>query len=129
MFLVLKGRLQEDENSPGESNAFCSRLPDDHLPGIHWYHPHKHGSTSTQTMGAQGTILVEDGGELWLPDENGCKDFREALSSMKDRIMHMATYGSHAGCMRVIDFVRQGEIDEDGVCSTKMPVPGTVAVA
>lgn len=92
IFLVLKGRSQEAENSPGESNVFYGRLPDDHLPGIHWYHPHKHGSTSTQTMGAQGTILVEDDGELWLPDENGCKDFREALSSMKDRIMHMATY-------------------------------------
>ncbi len=92
IFMVLKGRSQDDINSPGESNIFYGRLSDDHLPGIHWYHPHKHGSTSTQTMGAQGTILVEDDGELWLPDENGCKDFREALSSMKDRIMHMVTY-------------------------------------
>ncbi|WP_201294867.1 MULTISPECIES: multicopper oxidase family protein [unclassified Nocardiopsis] len=45
---------------PGESHAYEYHVPDDHPAGLHWYHPHSHGSTSHQSwMGLSGPIVVE----------------------------------------------------------------------
>ncbi|MDW3192998.1 MAG: multicopper oxidase domain-containing protein [Cytophagales bacterium] len=35
------------------------RIPEFHLPGTHWFHPHKHGSTSAQVEnGLAGTMVI-----------------------------------------------------------------------
>lgn len=35
------------------------RIPESHLPGTHWYHPHKHGSTAAQVEnGLSGSIVI-----------------------------------------------------------------------
>jgi len=37
------------------------KIPTTHLPGTHWYHPHKHGSTSAQVEnGLAGTIVIQE---------------------------------------------------------------------
>jgi FtsP/CotA-like multicopper oxidase with cupredoxin domain len=47
--------------SPGETYTYTSKLPDDHMGGTFWYHPHFHGSVALQTAGgAFGAIIVKD---------------------------------------------------------------------
>lgn len=46
---------------PGDSRQHEIVLPDYHSSGIYWYHPHLHGSTSSQVVsGMFGAILVKD---------------------------------------------------------------------
>lgn len=49
-------------------NEFVFELPDDHPPGTHWYHAHKHGSTERQVVGGlAGPLIVRDP-DGWMPD-------------------------------------------------------------
>ena len=46
---------------PGASFDYDYRLPDDHPPGVYWYHPHHHGTVADQVFGGlYGAIVVED---------------------------------------------------------------------
>lgn len=76
----------------GETFTWNGKLSEDHLPGNGWYHPHKHGATSMQSIGGQGPIIVEDDLDAWLKDANGCADIRTALASMPTRNLFMSTY-------------------------------------
>jgi len=50
---------------PGESFDYDYQLPDDHPPGVYWYHPHHHGMVADQVFGGlYGAIVVEDPAEL-----------------------------------------------------------------
>jgi FtsP/CotA-like multicopper oxidase with cupredoxin domain len=45
--------------SPGESYDYTIKIPDDHPPGLYWYHPHHHGSTAVQALsGMAGGVIV-----------------------------------------------------------------------
>lgn len=45
----------------GDSFNYEYQLPDDHPPGVYWYHPHRHGSVADQVFGGlYGAIIVED---------------------------------------------------------------------
>ncbi len=45
---------------PGEQYDYALELPDDHPPGLYWYHPHHHGSTAVQVVtGMAGAIIVK----------------------------------------------------------------------
>ena len=47
--------------APGESFDYDYRLPDDHPPGVYWYHPHHHGTAADQVFGGlYGAIVVGD---------------------------------------------------------------------
>jgi len=46
---------------PGEEYVMTLKIPNDHMPGTHWYHPHLHHATAAQAGGgAHGTIIVDD---------------------------------------------------------------------
>jgi FtsP/CotA-like multicopper oxidase with cupredoxin domain len=46
---------------PGRSQRYEYRLPDDHPPGVYWYHPHHHGTVADQVSGGlYGAIIVEE---------------------------------------------------------------------
>jgi FtsP/CotA-like multicopper oxidase with cupredoxin domain len=46
---------------PGESFRYDYRLPEDHPPGVYWYHPHHHGLVADQVFGGlYGAIIVAD---------------------------------------------------------------------
>jgi FtsP/CotA-like multicopper oxidase with cupredoxin domain len=46
---------------PGQSHQYEHRLPDDHPPGVYWYHPHHHGTVADQVFGGlYGAIIVGD---------------------------------------------------------------------
>ena len=50
---------------PGASFDYDYRLPDDHPPGVYWYHPHHHPRVADQVFGGlYGAIVVEDADEL-----------------------------------------------------------------
>ncbi|HEU4947302.1 MAG TPA: multicopper oxidase family protein [Kribbella sp.] len=50
---------------PGDAFSYEYRLPDDHRPGVYWYHPHHHGMVADQIFGGlYGAIIVEDGDPL-----------------------------------------------------------------
>ena len=89
IFIALEGR--DDASSPGNSLTLFGELPEDHLPGNHWYHAHHHLATSIQTFAAHGGIIVEDD-DAWLPDSQGCKDVRNALSEADQKIMLFTCY-------------------------------------
>nr|WP_308292654.1 multicopper oxidase domain-containing protein [Pseudarthrobacter humi] len=47
--------------SPGSTFNYEYKLPDDHPPGVYWYHPHHHGLVADQIFaGLFGAIIVED---------------------------------------------------------------------
>ncbi len=46
---------------PGTSFAYEYQLPENHPPGVYWYHPHHHGNVADQVFGGlYGAIVVED---------------------------------------------------------------------
>ncbi len=48
------------EANPGSRIDYAYDIPADHPPGIHWYHPHKHGATAIQmASGMSGALIVE----------------------------------------------------------------------
>lgn len=50
---------------PGSSQQYEYRLPDDHQPGVYWYHPHRHGTVADQVFGGlYGAVIVEDNGAI-----------------------------------------------------------------
>lgn len=76
----------------GETFTWTGKLPEDHLPGNGWYHPHKHGATSMQSIGGQGPLVVEDDLDAWLKDSNGCGPIRAALATMPTRNLFISAY-------------------------------------
>ena len=71
--LHVSGELPSDDVThsvnPGESYSYLTTLPDSHMGGTHWQHPHKHGSTTLQVAGgALQAIIVEDE-DGFLPDQ------------------------------------------------------------
>ena len=46
---------------PGTSFDYEYQLPQNHPPGVYWYHPHHHGNAADQVFGGlYGAIIVED---------------------------------------------------------------------
>lgn len=46
---------------PGGTFDSKFKLPEDHPPGVYWYHPHHHGMVANQIFaGLFGAIIVED---------------------------------------------------------------------
>ena len=63
--LYVSGELPSDDATvpvlPGEERVYTTTLPAEHMPGTHWLHPHRHGSTALQVGGgAASAIIVED---------------------------------------------------------------------
>jgi len=56
---------------PGQTFNYEYNLPDNHIPGTYWYHPHPHGHSADQVAaGLAGAIIVE-GGLDDLPEMQG----------------------------------------------------------
>lgn len=45
---------------PGQVFDYRFDLPEDHPPGVSWYHPHRHGTVADQLFGGlYGALIVE----------------------------------------------------------------------
>lgn len=51
---------------PGNETHYPYELPENHAPGLHWYHAHFHGSSAFQLMGGLVGALIVDP----VPDDN-----------------------------------------------------------
>lgn len=60
--LHVSGELPSDDVTlvvkPGDHFQYITTLPEDHLPGTHWLHPHRHGSTALQVGGGAASVMV-----------------------------------------------------------------------
>lgn len=55
---------------PDQAHRYEYRLPDNHPPGVYWYHPHHHGTVADQVFGGlYGAIIVEDDDEITVDRE------------------------------------------------------------
>ncbi|HXU36735.1 MAG TPA: multicopper oxidase domain-containing protein [Blastocatellia bacterium] len=44
---------------PGATYDYSFKIPDNHPPGMYWYHPHHHGSTAVQALsGMAGGVII-----------------------------------------------------------------------
>lgn len=61
--LAPKSSPNAGSRSPQENeHEYLVPIPPDHVPGLHWYHAHSHGSVYFQLMGGLfGALSVEDG--------------------------------------------------------------------
>lgn len=99
------------------------QIPKVHLPGTHWYHPHKHGSTSAQLEnGLAGTMVImenEDNAIVPFPGQtesvegNGGTQTDYDLDkwrAVNDRVMaiqEVSNYGLQAGDGSGINTIKQ----------------------
>ncbi|XP_077868217.1 laccase-like [Saccoglossus kowalevskii] len=67
------------EVHPEEQHVYTYVLPDNHAPGMHWYHAHHHGATAFQVIGGlAGAIIVDPVDDSIIPPE---------LSNMDEIVM------------------------------------------
>lgn len=62
------------EIQPGETFDFEFNLPDNHTPGMYWYHPHVHGTTGLHVNGGMAGVIILEGGLDDLPEVQGLTD-------------------------------------------------------
>ena len=66
---------------PGEQRDYVFEIPEDHPPGLNFYHPHKHGATTVQVItGMAGAIIVRGD----IDDVPEIKAAREILLVVQD---------------------------------------------
>ena len=53
--------------NPGEEYQYETLFPSNHMPGTHWIHPHRHGSTSLQLGGGAAMALIVKDPDGFLP--------------------------------------------------------------
>lgn len=63
--LHVSGEFPSDDPTivvpPGQHITFRLDIPVDHMPGTHWYHPHRHLTTTLQVGGgAVGAVIVQE---------------------------------------------------------------------
>ena len=110
-------------------------IPDDHMGGTHWYHPHWHGAVSIHVnFGAAGMIVVEDA-ENQLPAELRYKDSSTGHVIMEDYIVaafhvHFPditsitnTYVKNCICLDKIECENCGVVDRGGLKTTTSLIP------
>ncbi|EDX86612.1 Multicopper oxidase family [Synechococcus sp. PCC 7335] len=69
------------EISPGESHTYEYQIPENHLAGTFWYHPHKHGLVAEQLFGGLAGLFIVRGELDEIPE---VKAAREEFLVLKD---------------------------------------------
>ena len=71
--LHVHGDLPSDDTKlvvgPGEVFQYETTLPDDHMPGTNWIHPHRHGSSALQVGGGAALALIVEDPDNSLPEQ------------------------------------------------------------
>jgi FtsP/CotA-like multicopper oxidase with cupredoxin domain len=52
---------------PGQSLRYTVQIPQDHPPGLYWYHTHPHGESHRQALDGMSGALVIEGIESYFP--------------------------------------------------------------
>ncbi|CAL5229192.1 g12472 [Coccomyxa viridis] len=76
--------------SSPSANTYTYAIPQMHLPGIFWYHPHLHGSTALQGQTASGPITIQSN-VSYLTAGKGCAPLSALLGGVQTRILYLQT--------------------------------------
>ncbi len=89
-----------DQSIKGGSWDYQYKIPSDHLPGTHWYHPHKHGSTAAQVEnGMAGSIVIEENSTnaiVSIADATSRQQWQDEHDKVL-MIQEIANYGTQKG--------------------------------
>lgn len=91
-----EGSVSDQSVKPGRW-SYQYRIPENHLPGTHWFHPHKHGSTAAQVEnGMAGSMVIQEPSELAMfPGFEGTEWAQRFDQVMM--IQQIANYGLQQG--------------------------------
>ena len=67
---------------PGTSFLYNFPIPSDHPSGLHWYHPHKHGSTDVQVSGGMAGLIVMRGPIDQVPEIAAAREIFVVVQSL-----------------------------------------------
>lgn len=67
---------------PGDDYLYNFPIPSDHPSGLHWYHPHKHGSTDVQVSGGMAGLIVVRGPIDEVPEIAAAREIFLVLQSL-----------------------------------------------
>ncbi len=68
--------------TPGHDFLYNFPVPRDHPSGLHWYHPHKHGSTDVQVSGGMAGLIVVRGPIDEVPEIAAARDIFLVVQSL-----------------------------------------------
>lgn len=91
-----EGSVSDQAVKPGQW-AYQYRIPDNHLPGTHWFHPHKHGSTAAQVEnGMAGSMVIQEPEGLEIFPGSRGTEWEERFDTVM-MIQQIANYGLQQG--------------------------------
>jgi FtsP/CotA-like multicopper oxidase with cupredoxin domain len=91
-------RAFEPVGTPGETATYRSTvdIPEGHSAGTFWYHPHHHGSTSTQVLNGMAGVLVVEGDVDEVPEIAAAREVVLCVSELKlsgERVPDLTSHG------------------------------------
>src|SRR6266478_3484487 len=69
---------------PGQSLRYTVQIPQDHPPGLYWYHTHPHGESHRQVLDGMSGAIVIEGMERYAPQVG---QLRERVIVLRGRSM------------------------------------------
>ncbi|MCI0359419.1 MAG: redoxin domain-containing protein, partial [Planctomycetaceae bacterium] len=98
--------------------GLCFEIPAGHLPGTHWFHAHRHGSTALQlSSGMAGALIVDPGSAPGsAPSLDDVVEIKEAMKDGREKILvfQQLKYSINPGTMI-------GEVTEKDVYQSNPP--------
>lgn len=70
------------EINPGHSFVYNFPVPANHPSGLHWYHPHKHGSTDVQVSGGMAGLIIVRGPIDEVPEIKAAREFLVVVQTL-----------------------------------------------
>ncbi|MDQ0961062.1 FtsP/CotA-like multicopper oxidase with cupredoxin domain [Streptomyces sp. B4I13] len=91
-------RSFEPAGAPGETTTYRSTvdIPEGHPAGTFWYHPHHHGSTSTQVLNGMAGVIVVEGDVDDVPEIAAAREVVLCVSELKlsgERVPDLTSHG------------------------------------
>jgi suppressor of ftsI len=68
---------------PGQRFRFPLPVPNDHPSGLHWYHPHHHGSTDVQVSNGMAGLIVVRGPIDEVPEIGAARELFLVIQSLQ----------------------------------------------
>src|SRR5467141_3824602 len=59
---------------PGQSLRYTVQIPQDHPPGLYWYHTHPHGESHRQALDGMSGAIVIEGIDRYVPEVRGLRE-------------------------------------------------------
>jgi suppressor of ftsI len=103
---------------PGGQKDYPFVIPDDQPPGLNWYHPHSHGSTTVQAVsGLAGGLIIR-----------GAIDEVPEIKAAKDNIMVVQDIGLFETNEPHADYTDSFEPKQNAIWQTYSPGEGEVTI-